>query len=1149
MGATPGDCHIENSDDGQTDEPGCNIVEADVNSQLFELALDQPLDQIPAKDFLRICLRATIPFCLYCYHARRIAVNAKMLAIHMITMHRFTALVDSITAEELLPDTIVVRLRGALTDLEDIYFNLDDYDSEVVAPIKMKAKIFECFQCRFTTGTHKELYLHNRKLHLKTVLLCLMCKATFYNYSELLCHICPGVPSRDLNYDLRFRCYYCNINDLPSAFRLMVHLRKAHAVCEVCLEENFDQTRLSNHAWKHKLHHFCYRCGIAYRNKQDITRHLFWRHGCESVLCKKCLQKRWPHIYHFCLPPMQFNCDQCVLTFNRAVHLRVHKRLHTEEKPHLCAEEGCAEKFISHRMLEKHTRTHLGLLDVESEVVEIDEANENGNGLNVAKEEIIGSIDASGDHDNEDSKTSDPIMDLPVPNLSESDSSDDENELGFLLQGARMKRLSSSDEDGSDDEPVENTETTGPKKNIPELATDIASVDETTATDKASTSATLPKENKVDDSEDEDGERTKTKAIIDIWENFRSYQATQVQQHKHSDEDEEDLIAPLPPPILHVLQSDHDYACMYKVFGRIDDDQDLQEIQDIEMMRRSGKLYKRPGPHSDGSSCSCGSNCTCSSSNSSSSSGGSSSSPSTSSSSSDSSSDEGVAGKTKKPQRQLRKAKKKHGKKKGLLGGKEASDKDNLLLSINDEVVTRLPETDLETQESDTDEEFYDSNPYKIAQQRLAEKVKLEEDEASERRSRKERRRRHKRAKRVAKLKELEEKTGAALESRLEAAAAAACSTKPKHNLPNVVPPLKLNFSSRFKRAGSTSSNTSWQRPDNALLDSMRSHSQMLHNTPTTNISQGENRSSVLHALDDDSSSSSSNVKRSKRRRIPNRFYGYSSDDESLVATGAGLSAVGGAAFRPTAPPNLTWDKEDLPSPSGGGFPFATSTGMNNRSNRMSVDSKLDSLDFLGGSHRAMKTCVIDNKRDDFNDGFVIMKKKTKTLMNDDDLITHGRAPTPKRSFFRDSWTPRGHAEEEEVVPARRGQHTQLASQLQPTVRINTPEPVPRLKIRTNKGLTTGQLQPIAARVDRQKQHPTAEPKSQSVSAATTDLYCTCRRPYVDEVEMIACDGEGCRIEWFHFECVGILMAPQGKWFCAECSLQQQQRIRPATSV
>ena len=33
---------------------------------------------------------------------------------------------------------------------------------------------------------------------------------------------------------------------------------------------------------------------------------------------------------------------------------------------------------------------------------------------------------------------------------------------------------------------------------------------------------------------------------------------------------------------------------------------------------------------------------------------------------------------------------------------------------------------------------------------------------------------------------------------------------------------------------------------------------------------------------------------------------------------------------------------------------------------------------------------------------------------------------------------------------------------------------------------------------------------------------------------MIACDNPGCPIELFHFECVGFVDAPSGKWLCTE---------------
>merc|ERR1712241_113885 len=49
-------------------------------------------------------------------------------------------------------------------------------------------------------------------------------------------------------------------------------------------------------------------------------------------------------------------------------------------------------------------------------------------------------------------------------------------------------------------------------------------------------------------------------------------------------------------------------------------------------------------------------------------------------------------------------------------------------------------------------------------------------------------------------------------------------------------------------------------------------------------------------------------------------------------------------------------------------------------------------------------------------------------------------------------------------------------------------------------------------------------------------LYCYCQSPHDDVSEMIGCDAPDCRLEWFHFECVGIMIPPEGKWYCPECT-------------
>lgn len=332
-----------------------NIQIAGEEVPILELTLEENVDVMTTTALVKECVKVSCSSCVFCNHAKKIAVNGKQLVLHLLAEHRFEPVVCSDTGDLTPAEGFIEKLKASVLELQDAYLNTETYDSTDKSFIKPYDRTYECFHCIFITTLHKELYVHNRKMHQKTILLCIMCKSNFYSYSELLCHLCPGIYVPDSN--ITFRCCLCSVDGLPSAFRLMVHLRKRHHACDVCLETTGDQQRLSNHVWKHKLHHLCYRCGIAYRNKPDITKHLFWKHGTESVLCKKCLQKKWPHVYHFCIPPTAFNCEECNLSFSRAVALKVHKRLHAGDTPYSC--ESCHEKFISKKLLARHQLKHV----------------------------------------------------------------------------------------------------------------------------------------------------------------------------------------------------------------------------------------------------------------------------------------------------------------------------------------------------------------------------------------------------------------------------------------------------------------------------------------------------------------------------------------------------------------------------------------------------------------------------------------------------------------------------------------------------------------------------------------------------------------------------------------------------------------------
>ena len=52
-------------------------------------------------------------------------------------------------------------------------------------------------------------------------------------------------------------------------------------------------------------------------------------------------------------------------------------------------------------------------------------------------------------------------------------------------------------------------------------------------------------------------------------------------------------------------------------------------------------------------------------------------------------------------------------------------------------------------------------------------------------------------------------------------------------------------------------------------------------------------------------------------------------------------------------------------------------------------------------------------------------------------------------------------------------------------------------------------------------------------STRTKKLHCVCQKP--QSGKMIGCDNPDCKIEWFHYNCMGIKRAPKGKWYCSNC--------------
>ncbi|KAF3421143.1 hypothetical protein E2986_09086 [Frieseomelitta varia] len=729
--------HAEGTVSQSQMQPSDGIILAGEDVPCIDLNVDGTLDSIEIEDLLKRCIEAASPFCVYCNHARHIAANGKQLGLHMLAEHKFQPQHPAIIIQ---PEQFIARVKKSLDELDSYFFNLDSYSSTNGTYNIPGVRTYECFHCRFHSAIHKELYLHNRKMHQKTILICIMCKSTFYSYSELLCHLCPGIYSPNIN--VRYRCCLCPVANLPSAFRLMVHLRKRHHACDVCLESTGNQQRLSNHVWKHKLHHLCYRCGIAYRNKPDITKHLFWKHGTESVLCKKCLQKKWPHIYHFCIPPTAFVCEECGSSFSRAVALKVHKRLHSGDHPYSCSE--CSERFISRKLLAKHEDAHKEppvisanlLMDTMSQQPMINEEKLDKETVSVIDGNVA--VAESMKDVKEPVKKVVDVYDLPPLNLSSDSDTDSEEKKPETKEPESVELVKSAEENA------------------------------TSSVDQAKSVSSEPVVDNIVEVEQNEEEKEQGAQIMDgIWDNFKSYTASLEMKETTSNfaikesEPETDVAF-----LRSIVLADHDYCVVWSDKETDKDaessaskakedavnssgDQDYlnkvekspldsgNDIQNSNADDPNGKKAKSPkkkkqggstsssdsSSDSDSSSCSCGTNCSCSSSSSGSSSS------SSSSSDSDSSTSEGSP--KKQSNRKERKKEKESTQEPEARYAKSESkeispEMKNGSATVPIEPVCppqlSLKESDLETEETETDEDFYDEHPQQLANKLLAEK-------------------------------------------------------------------------------------------------------------------------------------------------------------------------------------------------------------------------------------------------------------------------------------------------------------------------------------------------------------------------------------------------------------------------------------------
>ncbi|EFA76233.1 PHD zinc finger-containing protein [Heterostelium album PN500] len=121
--------------------------------------------------------------------------------------------------------------------------------------------------------------------------------------------------------------------------------------------------------------------------------------------------------------------------------------------------------------------------------------------------------------------------------------------------------------------------------------------------------------------------------------------------------------------------------------------------------------------------------------------------------------------------------------------------------------------------------------------------------------------------------------------------------------------------------------------------------------------------------------------------------------------------------------------------------------------------------------------------------------------------------------------------EQEEEKKKRKG--TQMPVDAPKKGKANIPSPANNLSLHGRKKAS-------------EKPAPTKSGTSANNTSSDLEIdpneptYCICGR--VSFGEMIECESGGCKIEWFHFECVGLSDPPKGKWICPDCIKRKGQK-------
>nr|CDS26494.1 dual specificity mitogen activated protein [Hymenolepis microstoma] len=144
-----------------------------------------------------------------------------------------------------------------------------------------------------------------------------------------------------------------------------------------------------------------------------------------------------------------------------------------------------------------------------------------------------------------------------------------------------------------------------------------------------------------------------------------------------------------------------------------------------------------------------------------------------------------------------------------------------------------------------------------------------------------------------------------------------------------------------------------------------------------------------------------------------------------------------------------------------------------------------------------------------------------------DEMLVNTSTPSPiVKSGESPRWISGGTPDNANTNKSRRtaSQHSRRPSQIS----------VPEMTSDDVNSYHYANISQSPSRLLQQQQQDSQDISGGASSDPDNRKYCFCRD--VSYGEMIACDAPNCPVEWFHYPCVNLSVAPKGKWICPLCS-------------